>query len=172
MEMAGIMDPESETVTAVQRIQRHDGEVSEREVGELALHPLHKHWHLQDFATFELWSFKPGGELDQLLATTGKITFCLLDHVRASPPPANVAPDPEFIECRWQVQGISEGWSETYTADLPGQELDITPIPDGPYAIRTTLDPENRLQELNEVNNTVTSYLELREGRVEVLGAP
>ena len=166
------MDPESETVTAVQRIQRYDGEVSERDVGELALHPLHKHWHLQDFATFELWSFKPGGQLDQLLATTGKITFCLLDLVKASPPTANVAQDHEFIECSWQVQGISEGWSETYTSDLPGQELDITSLPDGRYAIRMTLDPDNRLQELDEANNTVTGYIELREGRVEVLDAP
>jgi hypothetical protein len=107
-----------------------------------------------------------------LLASTPKITFCLLDMFKTDPEQLNVAQEPEFIECNWRQQGISEGWSEVYPAELPGQELDVTDISDGRYALRTVLDPLGQFLEADTSNNTSTVYVELRGDLVALLESP
>jgi subtilase family serine protease len=88
--------------------------------------------------------------MHEKVATTDKITFCLTDYAIAD---EAIAPEPQFLECSWEAQGISEGWVDTYDASLPGQELDITSVLDGNYILRTVLDPDDRLRESNETNN-------------------
>jgi hypothetical protein len=172
LQIIGFSDPSGRPGTAIQQIESASGGLVDHPAGALLYHPIHGHWHLEDFATFELWTHKANGALDTLLATTGKITFCLMDQAVEQPPPAVVADEPTYIECSWQLQGISQGWSETYDASLPGQELDISSVPDGRYAIRTYIDPVNRLQEENEFNNADLTYIEIEGLRVEMVERP
>jgi hypothetical protein len=172
LRVIGSFGPGTGEATAVQEIERREGGRQERFVGSLLYDPTHGHWHLNNFAVFELWAYEPDGSLRTLLASSSKITFCLMDQVPADPPANTLAPFPEFIDCDWKQQGISEGWSETYDASLPGQKLDITSIPDGRYALRTSIDPDNLLMEANESNNWNVSFVELRGTDIEMLDSP
>jgi hypothetical protein len=172
LEIIGDIDESTGRAMATQIIEKRDGAQAGSFVGELFLHPTHNHWHLEDFAVFEIWRYQPGGRLDSLILSTDKISFCLLDSFVADPAPPITAPEPRFIECNWRHQGLSEGWSETYDASLPGQSLEIGALPDGRYAIRTVVDPSGRLRETNDANNAAVAYVEVREDSVEILVSP
>lgn len=173
LEMRGTFNPETGLTRATQRIASRDGDgMAERVAGEFEVHPDHNHWHFESFTEFELWTYAPGGTLDRLVTTTGKMTFCLMDTGRiASAPPGSPA-RATFTGCGDQTQGISVGWQDTYSSTTPGQELDITGLPDGRYAIRSTVDPENRLMETDDTNNATVVYVELSGTSVERLPNP
>ena len=170
LEMVGTSDPGTGRTSATQRIRSVslDG-VVEEVVGDFVYHPSHSHWHFEDFSAFELWTYGPGGALEDLVASSGKMTFCLMDTDRVSPASAGAPPNAAFGGCNRGVQGISVGWGDTYGANLPGQELDVSDVPDGRYAIRSTADPEDRLLETDDTNNTVVMYVELTGDRIAPL---
>ena len=149
---------------------RHRGGYAEQVVGRFIFHPEHSHWHLDGFSLYELWSVNPDGTLDQVLATSGKVSFCLRD-IRRSRQPV-VAASAAFASCGARRQGISAGWIDTYQYYLPGQTIDVTGLPDGRYALMSTADPFNLIRESEEGNNFALVYLNLEGGRVQVLDEP
>jgi hypothetical protein len=169
LEILGRFDEERELAFATQLIHRREGAPIEHELGTLDYDGGHGHWHTEDFVSFELWSYAEDGALEELLASTGKIGFCLLDFTTIDPAPEHVATVPLFDECHWSRQGLSPGWQETYAAWLPGQALDITRVPDGRYVIQTVLDPENRIIDAYDVNETVAVFIELAGTSIQVL---
>lgn len=172
LDIAGSYDAGSGITTATQRIHRDDGGIVEQVAGAFMFHPGHEHWHFEDFTMLELWTYDDDGELDEMKATTGKATFCAVDEVLEDESLTHVPEGPSFLECGQGVQGISVGWSDTYTADLIGQELDITGVPDGRYAVRTLADPAERLREGDDGNNALVVYVELRGTEIELRDGP
>ena len=170
LELVGTYDPATDQTRAIQRIRTRAGGVVERFVGSFVFHPGHSHWHFEDFTAIELWSHGPDGSLEELEATTDKMTFCLMDSERVEASRPGVASRGAFGGCGQGVQGISVGWADVYGPTLPGQELDISGVPDGRYAVRSTADPDNRLPETDETNNTVIAYVEIRGTSIAVLG--
>lgn len=154
---------------AFQIVWDTNGGTRERPAGGLSHSETHGHWHLNDFALFELIDVN---NPDTPVSTQNKITFCLLDEVRIEPAPAHVSDDPAFLECDWRHQGISVGWQETYRAILPEQWVVLDGVPDGTYALRITVDPENNLRESNEDNNEVLLFLEISGDEVQPAGRP
>jgi hypothetical protein len=61
---------------------------------------------------------------------------------------------PVYVLCGNAMQGMSVGWGDTYTNQLPGQSIDLTGLPDGVYKLIIEADPKNRLLEINESDNT------------------
>lgn len=60
-------------------------------------------------------------------------------------------------------QRISVGWADMYSAGSRGQSMDITGVPIGPlYWLQQTVDPENRIHETDETNNTARVLIDLR----------
>ncbi len=172
LEMRGTLDPETGRTRATQRIARGDGDgVVERVAGDFVFHPTHRHWHFESFTDFALWTYLPGGALDRVVATTGKMTFCVMDTGRADGAPTGDQPR-AFTGCGNSTQGISVGWHDTYGSSIPGQELDVSGLPDGRYAIRSTVDPENRLMEIDDTNNATVAYVQLSGSAVERLATP
>jgi hypothetical protein len=169
LDMLGTYDATANAVRAIQRIQTLTGDVVEQFVGSFVFHQGHNHWHFEDFTVFELWSYRLDGSLDELLATTGKLTFCVIDSEPIDPPLADAPAVPAFGGCGREVQGISVGWADVYDSTIPGQQLDITDVPDGRYAVRSTTDPDNLLMETDETNNSVAVYIEISGLHVEVL---
>ena len=53
-------------------------------------------------------------------------------------------------------QGISAGCTDTYSARLGCQYLDVTGLRPGRYILRVTIDPFERIAELDERNNVVS----------------
>jgi hypothetical protein len=76
-------------------------------------------------------------------------------------PPPNAAPKAGVTSCDQEIQGISVGWEDIYIAALPGQELDIPDLPDGRYAIRSTVDPDGLLLETDDTNNSTMSFVDV-----------
>jgi hypothetical protein len=127
-------------------------------------------------------AFAPAsGQLSELLISSDKIGYCLIDVSRATVPrtPGGEPVVPvippayrQYTHCEADLQGLSSGWTDTYRNHLPGQSLDITGLPDGLYALRSTVDPENRIREQDEGNNSTIIYSVLRADRVILLEEP
>ncbi len=59
-------------------------------------------------------------------------------------------------------QRVSVGWADMYSAGSAGQFIDISGIPIGPrYWLRQTVDPENRIHETDETNNSAEVLIDL-----------
>lgn len=122
-------------------------------VGCRYFHFAHNHYHVEAFAGFVLRSEETG----QVVGTGSKISFCVSDSgpFNLSLPGAQQPSAYYRGGCKKQlsIRGISVGWYDTYGWNLPGQEIDITGLPAGYYCVIVQVDPEDRLDETNEVDN-------------------
>ena len=167
LELIGSVDTGSGTQHVIQRILKDDGEYSEKSIGEFVFHPGHNHWHLDSFSVYELWTLQPNGMLDQVVATSGKVSYCLRDIYRGAE--AEQIDRAGFTSCSPVRQGLSVGWTDVYQYYLAGQSIDITGLKDGTYALMSIADPFNLIQESDETNNGIVIYLEIREAKVTVI---
>lgn len=141
-----------------------------RPVGAFVFHEGHNHWHLEDFARYELRRVVDG-EPDMseagLAAGGDKVSFCLMDSEASEE--AGAASWPQFYErCLGVLQGISPGWQDRYDAYLPGQQIIVDGVPDGGYALVVTVDPVGVLVEATKADNVVVLMVELLHGGSEV----
>lgn len=144
--------------------------VREATVGSFAFHPEHKHWHLGDFADYELHPVADDGSIgDGIAAASDKISFCLLDDEEINLAMEHSPPEAHYGRCKQDtIQGISVGWGDSYESFLPGQSIDISRVPDGEYWLVLVVDPDNLLEESNEDNNTSAVKLKLAGDEIEV----
>lgn len=70
---------------------------------------------------------------------------------------------PAFSSSDQRVQQrVSAGWADMYAVGSTGQFLDITGVPTGfRYWLRQTVDPANRIHEIDETNNTAEVLIDL-----------
>jgi hypothetical protein len=148
-----------------------DGVHSEREFGCMKLHVAHGHWHVLDFARYELRR-EPRG---RLVAISRKVGFCLTDYRLAYPGPGAPLSPRYPIDSGLQsgcdqqaTQGISVGWVDSYPFALPGQELDVTGLRRGRYCLSMTADPLDRLSESDARGNERRARIALRPRRQSV----
>jgi len=165
LELVGEHRPDEGIIVASQRTLLRDGSFIQREVGRFVFHPEHAHWHFQDFTLLELWTLGVDGEPGDLALSTGKSTFCAVDEV----PEAPDASEPAYFTCGDGVQGISAGWSDTYGAEIAGQELPLGALPDGEYVLKSVVDPVNRLAEADEDNNALTERVRIAGAGIAVI---
>jgi LysM repeat protein len=172
LHMLGDYDAARDRTRVTQVIATTSGGSVERVAGYFVHHPEHGHWHYENFNTVELWTFNPDGSLGEMVATTGKVTFCISDMSRMDSPPPNAAPNPQFTACGRRAQGISVGWEDTYGPELPGQQINITDVPDGRYALRTVVNPDGLISEIELGNNTAIRYIEIEGQTVRPIPPP
>ncbi|MDP2708548.1 MAG: lysyl oxidase family protein [bacterium] len=168
LELKGETDKAAQTVLASQRVYRKDGTTETLYVGNFIFHHDHRHWHFEDFIEYELYRLDQG----ELAATTGKMTFCIYD---TEPISSGFLTQPEpgvYTDCESGVQGISAGWSDIYEADVPGQELDLTGLADGRYAVLARINPDGLIAESNYKNNATISYINISGDKVIILPQP
>jgi hypothetical protein len=170
LELWGRVVGDGSTHAVVQRIFQSDGSYQERTMGEFVFHPGHNHWHLESFSLYELWSLSERGTLDRVAATSDKVSYCLRD-IHRNPHP-DQAPRMGYGTCTYGRQGLSVGWVDVYDHYLPGQSIDISGVPDGVYALISTADPFNLIQESDESNNAAVVYLEIKGLQVKILDRP
>lgn len=173
LDLIGSYDEETGSTVAMQNIYHKTDALTERIAGHFIFHPDHHHWHFEDFAVLELYTYEEDGSLDLFIGSTEKLTFCIFDSNRVTPTVPHVAETSAYPGCDSSArQGISSGWEDTYAADLPGQELNIEKLPPGRYAIREVADPLNRILESDETNNVTITYVEISENGVFVIEPP
>jgi hypothetical protein len=147
-----------DTATAYQRILDANGQlVSERVIGQFIFHPQHNHYHLEDFALYQLWTrsgydawVASGGTSGAPMAVSTKVTFCLEDGLRLAPTLPGSPAQPAYTICsQTGLSGISVGWADWYPAYLYGQWVDPgqAPLADGNYVVRSVADPDNLIWE-------------------------
>jgi hypothetical protein len=93
-----------------------------------------------------------------------KIGFCIFDRRRAF----HVPHSPEFGyyprngDCdEDSTEGLSVGWADLYSYQLPGQGLNVTGLRSGKYCLVSIADPDNRLRESDNSNNARRTRIKL-----------
>lgn len=154
-----------------QRIYQEDGGSRDRLAGEFVYHAGHGHIHFEGFATYDLRLTNGNGDI---VASGGKTSFCLIN-IRQPFPDATAAAGRVHgrggSSCG-QVQGISTGYSDVYSASLDDQWIDITGVADGTYWLEIVTDPEGNIQETNENNNSARIQIRLNNGVPSVAASP
>jgi hypothetical protein len=173
LELRAENDAATGLTNAIQEIYTHTGPiggkgggqitlVSSSTIGTFVFHPAHNHWHMEDFARYELRAINPDGSTGAVLATTDKVSFCMIDTdiFDMTLPHYNMG---LAHSCGQNArQGVRVGRGDTYSASLPDQFIDITTIPDGTYRLVSVADPNatgrpgGRLIELNDHNNAAS----------------
>ncbi|TWU59011.1 Calx-beta domain protein [Rubripirellula tenax] len=148
-----------------QRIYQADGGYRDQLAGEFVYHPSHGHIHFEGFATYDLVLTDASGNI---VASGGKTSFCLINIRQPLP---TVTADAGLVHGRGgnscgNVQGISTGYSDVYSASLDDQWIDVTNVANGQYWLQITTDPENNIQETDETNNTQRVAVTLRDGQI------
>jgi hypothetical protein len=170
LELHGQYNPILRRTMVVQTLYSEGDRAYEHFAGDFIWHPGHDHWHFANFALYELWSLSADGGLNQVVATSGKVTFCILETDIMDAQRPDFSRRRRFAVCGPGLQGLSVGWGDTYDAHLDGQMVDITGLPSGVYALVVKVDPANRLQESDDTNNSAVTYIRLAEGSLVVLG--
>ncbi len=157
-------------MSATQVIRRADGTVDEVPgAGRLryVVSPGHRHWHLLGFDRYTLRR-ADGGRTVRRDRKTG---FCLGDRYRTVAPLAGPSlATPTFTSScglgqpgRLSVtEGISVGYGDDYAANLEGQFLKLSGLPDGHYTLAHEVNADRRLRETRYDNNTASVQLDLR----------
>ncbi len=148
-----------------QRIYQEDGGSRDILAGEFVYHPGHGHIHFEGFATYDLRLIDGSGNI---IASGGKTSFCLINIRQPFP---DVSAEAGVVHGRGgtscgQIQGISAGYSDVYSASLDDQWIDITNVQDGTYWLEITADPENNILESDESNNVSRVQVTISNGSV------
>jgi hypothetical protein len=167
---AQVLEP---VVGAVQRVYRSDGAFAEQSAGSMHYHAIHSHYHFQDFSQSTLHVVAPGGlPRYTALATGRKNGFCMADTemhwwgLKGDAPQTYPAPgclEPrETVDGRVYFQnGISRGWADEYTWDLPDQMIEVSRVRDGTYWLVTRIDTANKIEEESDANNCLMIRVKL-----------
>ncbi|MGH2953506.1 MAG: lysyl oxidase family protein [Solirubrobacterales bacterium] len=148
-----------------------DAVAEERGVGCMRYHPAHDHWHVVDFASYELHRERTG----KLTANRRKVGFCIVDSRQAFAIPGSPAKPaypfgpPGSVGCdAAATQGLSPGWADVYVFALPGQQIDVSNVRRGRFCLVSRVDPADRLLEANENNNVRRVRIALRPKKLIV----
>jgi len=148
-----VQTPSGPVTQGTQIVWRKDGTTCEHIAGYFVFHPSHHHWHVNDFAAYELRKDDPF--TGQLMAKSDKVSFCLID-ITSLRGYAN-APRQVDADCLNQegVQGISVGFADVYDSFLPDQWIDVdqagpNTVPAGEYFLVNVADPDSLLIETSD----------------------
>jgi hypothetical protein len=157
-----------------QRIYQSAGGYREMSAGEVEFHAVHGHYHFTGFAQSVLWSAAgDGSRAGTAPASTGrKVSFCIADTdldawgVKGNgptsyPAPNCLEPDSSSGGVEYFKQGMTNGFADRYTWDLPSQFIEASALSDGLYRLETTVNPEHVLLEASYANNCVVILVRL-----------
>jgi hypothetical protein len=139
-----------------QRIYDDAGGYITRLAGDMVYHPTHNHFHFENFASYELWTrtdydmwVASGSSQGQAQRRATKRTFCLMDTNNMEKALPGTPSSAYYTQCGQSFQGISVGWGDEYTSNLPDQWIDLgtSNLADGDYVLRSVADPNNLLYE-------------------------
>ena len=127
----------------------------------------HDHWHVARVASVWLAPFGADGKPtrgDRSRIDT-KIGFCFYDHtheLERGPEKAVFSSHTCGHEEDTVIgMGLSPGWNDTYARNLPGQNVDLTGLPDGKYRMWAEVDEKAWFRETSRENNVTWADFEL-----------
>jgi len=168
-----------------QRIYHKNGNTmsfTDRAAGSMTYHPTHGHQHVDDWGIYTLR--QSNGDPNPLnwpvIGTGSKLGYCLLDigdcnsssgyctdslgNTLNSSNIVNYGLGGGDYSCSNTVQGISNGFMDTYHQGLDGMWINLPAgLCNGTYYIVVQIDPYNYFVETNENNNVVAVPVTLTE---------
>ena len=151
--------PDGQKTLAIQEIWRSGGPSCTQDIGFFVFHPTHHHFHFEDVERYELRKDDP--ITGQVVATSDKVSFCLIDIAalvgyQAVPQFVSNCLDPEG------TYGISVGFADVYESLLPGQDIDITNVPNGDYFLVNRVNPDKNIWEEDDAQADNTGFVSVR----------
>lgn len=123
-------------------------------------------------AGFGLYSVGPGGSVGSLIAPAPKTEYCMTEDVYLGGVP-NTPAQPNYPagNCGTPTGtlGIDVGWGDRYDLTDPGQNIDITRLPDGTYWLRAQADPYHYLAQSNTADKITDTEIAIAGSQVTVL---
>ncbi len=176
-----------------QRIYHKNGNTmtfTDRAAGSMTYHPTHGHQHVDDWGIYTLR--QSNGDPNPLnwpiIGNGAKLGFCLLDigscngssgyctdslgNTLNSTNIVNYGLGGGSYSCSNTVQGISNGYMDTYSQSLDGMWINIQPqLCNGTYYVVVQIDPHNYFTETNENNNVLAVPITLTQqaGNIPVI---
>jgi hypothetical protein len=172
LELFGEFNGHNNTVLVTQNIYTEDQAIQERKAGEFEFHAAHGHWHWEGFSLYEVWTVGEDGSLRYPVISSDKVGYCVRDIAPQSQEliDRNSTSNRSYNSCYWARQGLSVGWNDAYRAHIPGQTVDISPLLNGVYALKSTVDPENIIVESDDTNNSAVLYFSIYGNQIGVIG--
>lgn len=140
-----------------QRVYNKAGGFTEQLAGTFVYHPAHGHFHFEQYAVYILNPVDGANSKRQ----SYKTSFCVMDTVKVDTRLPGAAKKQIYGSCNRFLQGMSVGWGDTYGWNLAGQAIDLTGSSDGKYELTVTFDPENRIIESNDADNSACVLLQI-----------
>jgi len=169
---------EEDRFTATQIINSSSGSEYHVSVGDFQFKDEHDHWHLANFANYELWSVGDNGVRDELVASSVKVSFCIWDYGEYTEgnfdlPGDDLLPKArQYPRCEHEEQGLTVGWFDLYDPFTAGQTIDILDVPNGVYILRTLINVNQDIFEIGHENNESSIYVEIIDNAAFILQQP
>ena len=165
----------------------------DRPAGPCEFHAQHGHFHYKNMGVYQLYAIAANGAPSAVpVSTSRKVGFCTVDvddysfglaAKRQRPrtysfPTCNIPnaystelplTSPYFPSGVPEYMGISPGWGDVYTWDLPAQYIDISNVPDGVYEVVTRSNPDGALLTSSRDKETGVTCVRIEGGLVETL---
>jgi hypothetical protein len=145
------------TQEVYQRLYNTDGTTRDRLAGSFVYHPQHGHVHFEGFAIYNLRRIEANNGIGSIIAAGQKTSFCLvnIDNYWPTLTASALVRNGRGGSSCGTIQGISVGYADIYGSQLADQWIDVTGVPSGTYWLEVIADPDNRILEMDETNNTV-----------------
>jgi hypothetical protein len=180
--------------TMNQELLSSDAKVAERNAGPCVFHTQHGHFHYQNMGRYQLYAVGADGLPGaQPVAASNKVGFCTIDvddYTFGGPVDAQRPRTYSFPTCNIpngystqpalstpygpgglpEFMGISPGWGDVYTWDLPQQYIDISKgVPDGVYEVVSRSNPDGAILTADRGQETGVSCIRITGDKVAVL---
>jgi hypothetical protein len=154
-----------------QRIYQTTGPVIEVLIGSFpnAASIPPRHLFLPGIAQYNLRTVLPGDGVGPIVSSNDKTSMAVVDSSSYNTSLPGAPSSRVYDSVSDPILGISIGWADVYTTSLPGQWVEATGLADGAYWLEVIADPYNRIQELNETNNTTRIKVNLVVPEPQVL---
>jgi hypothetical protein len=140
-----------------QRIYQTEGGFTERLIGSFpitgSILPGH-HLFLPGIAQYNLRTVTAGNGVGPVVSSNDKTSMAVVDSTTYDSTRPGYNPTPVYTNVSAPILGISIGRADVYSRGLPGQWVEATGLPSGQYWLEVIADPYDRIEELNENNNT------------------
>jgi hypothetical protein len=176
-----------------QEVLTSDGKVSDRGAGPCVFHAPHGHFHYQNMARYQLFAVNAKGRPGRKpIAASNKVGFCTIDVDNFSFGRAVALQRPRvysFPTCNIpnaystelapstpygpggvpEYMGISPGWGDIYTWDLPQQYIDVSKVSDGDFMVVSRSNPDGAILTSGGGQETGLTCIRIKGNDVKVL---
>ena len=175
-----------------QEVLSSDASVTDRGAGACIFHPQHAHFHYQHMGRYQLFAVGPKGRpASRPVASSQKVGYCTVDvddYSFGRPASLQRPRTYSFPTCNIpnayttqlpvsgygpgepEYMGVSPGWGDVYTWDLPAQYIDITHnVPNGVYEVVSKSNWDGKILTSNRSLETGITCLRLIGTKVQVL---